>query len=323
MGLVVGLLFAFGTRWDLVVPPRLSAGAQGVLGVSLGVLIQTSTLSEIGRNAVPIVGVTLLTLAATVGAGLLMTRLTSIDRPTAAFGMIAGGASGIVAISRELGADDRLVAVMQYLRVIVIVLVAPLVAGLSAGERDPAIVGVHPVAGGWLAGLATLVVCMVVGIGAGRAIRLPAAALLGPLLVAAILTVADADLMAPVPAAVLQAGYAVIGLTVGLRFTLASMRHAARIVPATLAMIALLMAVSAGLGLLLVPLAGVGTLDAYLATTPGGLYVVLASAATSNVDVTFVLAVQVLRVFAMLGAAPLLARWLVRREREAQAAAIA
>jgi uncharacterized membrane protein AbrB (regulator of aidB expression) len=74
------------------------------------------------------------------------------------------------------------------------------------------------------------------------------------------------------------------------------------------------------LGLLLVPLAGVGALDAYLATTPGGLYVVLAAASSSDVDTTFVLSVQVLRVFAMLGAAPLLARWLVARERAATAA---
>jgi membrane AbrB-like protein len=105
-----------------------------------------------------------------------------------------------------------------------------------------------------------------------------------------------------------------IGLSVGLRFTVSSLHHAARILPATLAMIALLILASAGLGLLLVPLTGVGALDAYLATTPGGLYAVLAAAATSDVDATFVLAVQVLRLFAMLLAAPLLARWLAGRE---------
>ena len=59
------------------------------------------------------------------------------------------------------------------------------------------------------------------------------------------------------------------------------------------------------------------TFDAYLATTPGGLYAVLAAASTSDVDATFVLAVQVLRLLAMLLAAPLLARWLAGRERAA------
>ena len=40
--------------------------------------------------------------------------------------MVAGGASGIVGMADELGADDRLVAFMQYLRVLVVVLVTPL-----------------------------------------------------------------------------------------------------------------------------------------------------------------------------------------------------
>lgn len=56
------------------------------------------------------------------------------------------------------------------------------------------------------------------------------------------------------------------------------------------------------------PAAGVSTLTAYLATTPGGLYAVLAVAVGSGADTTFVLAVQVLRLFVMLLAAPVLAR---------------
>lgn len=314
MGLLVGLAFALRTDWALDVPSVAARGAQGVLGVSLGVLVQSSTLTEIGGNAGPIVGVTLATLVATVLAGLVMSRLTGLDRPTASFGMVAGGASGIVAISRELGADERLVAVMQYLRVLVIVILTPVVVAIAGGGGGgrPAPEGV---AGGWVEGLGALVLCLVVGTALARLIRLPAGSLLGPLIVAAVLALTDVPFLAPVPPAVLQVAYVVIGLSVGLRFTVASLRHAARILPATLAMIAALILVSAGLGLLLVPLADVGALDAYLATTPGGLYAVLASAASSDVDATFVLAVQVLRLFAMLLAAPLLARWLAGRER--------
>ena len=312
-GLVVGLAFALRTDWRLDVPAVGSRGAQGVLGVSLGVLVQSSTLSEIGTNAPAIAAVTLATLGVTIAAGLTMSRLTGLDRPTASFGMVAGGASGIVAISRDLGADERLVAVMQYLRVLVIVVLTPIVVGIVGGGDGGRAVSADAVQGGWLEGAGALALCLVVGMGAARLVRLPAGSLLGPLIVAAGLSLAGAELMAPVPEAILQVAYAAIGLSVGLRFTTESLRHAARILPATLGLILALIVASAGLGLLLVPLAGVGALDAYLATTPGGLYVVLASAAASDVDATFVLAVQVLRLFAMLLAAPLLARWLVRR----------
>ncbi|WP_051472175.1 AbrB family transcriptional regulator [Patulibacter minatonensis] len=67
-GLLVGLAFALRTTWSLDVPPLGARAAQGVLGVSLGILVQSSTLSEIGRNAAPILGVTVATLAATIAA---------------------------------------------------------------------------------------------------------------------------------------------------------------------------------------------------------------------------------------------------------------
>jgi len=54
-------------------------------------------------------------------------------------------------------------------------------------------------------------------------------------------------------------------------------------------------------------------LDGYLATTPGGLFAVLATAVGSGADTTLVLAVQVLRLVVMLAVAPVLAMLLGRR----------
>jgi uncharacterized membrane protein AbrB (regulator of aidB expression) len=51
-------------------------------------------------------------------------------------------------------------------------------------------------------------------------------------------------------------------------------------------------------------------LDAYLATTPGGIYAVLATAVGSGADTAFVLAVQALRLLVMVIAAPPLVRLL-------------
>ena len=53
-------------------------------------------------------------------------------------------------------------------------------------------------------------------------------------------------------------------------------------------------------------------LDGYLATSPGGIYAVLATSVETGSDVTFIIAAQVLRVLLMLFAAPLLARGFVR-----------
>jgi membrane AbrB-like protein len=313
-GLAVGLAVALGTRWGLDLPMVGMRLAQAILGVSLGLLVTPETLRALGGTAAPIVLVLVLSLTVTIVAGPVMTRISSVDRPTATFGMIAGGASGIVAISRDLGADERQVAVMQYLRVLVITVTVPVVAGIAG--NGGAGISVAP-SGDGLHGLLTTVVCILVGTVLARVTRLPVGSLLGPLIVAAAVSAGGAPGVAPVPAPLLEPAYAAIGLAVGLRFTLASLRAAARTLPATLTMIVVLIVLSAAIGLLLVPLADVPALDAYLATSPGGLYAVLAASASNDVDTTLVLTIQVLRLFSVLLIAPFLGRRLARADARA------
>ena len=83
--------------------------------------------------------------------------------------------------------------------------------------------------------------------------------------------------------------------------------------PLATALILGVVALCAGLGLLLSYFTGMTPLEGYLATTPGGVYAVLATAISSGVDVTSVVAVQVLRVILMLLVAPWIARLVGRR----------
>ena len=307
-GLVAGLGRALLGR--AAAPPPRPAGlaAQAVIGVSIGALVQPETLRTIAANWVPVLGITVATLLVSLLAGQLMRLQRGVSPVTGAFSMIAGGASGITAMARDLGADEQLVGVLQYLRVLLIVVAMPVVAttvyGASAGSGAvPA--GDGP---GWPAGLLFTAVCVVVGVLLGRVTRLPVGALLGPLAVAAALDLTGLSRGAGVPAAVEAAGFLAIGLQVGLGFTRDSLRLVGRALPLALALIVGAVAACAGLGVVLSRAAGVTLLDGYLATTPGGLYAVLATATGSGADATFVLSVQVLRLFVMLFSAPLLAR---------------
>jgi len=313
-GLIGGVAVALGTGWCLVVPRAAVSGAQGVIGVAIGAYVQASTIRALGHDLLPVLGVCVATLLLTVAAGLVLARVTDLDRATAAFGMIAGGASGIIAVADDLGADNRLVAVLQYLRVLAIILLAPLVTRLVfAGARAGGSFGAADAASSARDVALFLALSLAVGVLAARAVRLPAGWLLGPMLVAAGLALAGAPFAGAVPAWLQRLAFAAIGLQVGLRFTTESLRAAGRALFPGLAMILALMAGCALLGVALAGAGHVSELDGYLATTPGGLYVVLATAVGSGADTTFVLAVQVLRLFVMLLAAPLLARWLIGR----------
>lgn len=302
--LIVGVVWSLRVdRGGREVPRPAFVAAQAVVGVQIGLYLQVDTLDAVAADWLPVVLVGVGTLATTLVAGLVLARITDLDPVTASLGMVAGGATGIVAMSRDLGADDRLVAVMQYMRVLVVVILTPLLAtavfGASSGGSG---LGDAPFM--TADGLALTVGASVVGLVLARVAHVPAGAMIGPMLVAGALAVTGAAQDVTVPNALQQLAFAAIGLEVGLRFTPASLRQARETLVPVLGAIALLLIGCAGLGWVLSELAGVSLLDGYLATTPGGLYAVLATAVASGAHAPFVLAVQSLRLFAMILAAP-------------------
>ncbi len=313
--LLLGLALALGRPDRVALPPLAFRAAQAVAGVTLGAYLQTEALRSVAGSLVPVLLVSAGTLGLSLAAGSILARTTRLDPPTAALGMIAGGASGIVGMSGELGADDRLVAFMQYLRVLVVVLVTPVgIAVLfggphGAGATPPPSSGLlgAPWEWGLTAGLALAGAWV-----AGR-LRVTAGVLLGPMvLTGAVVLAGLADGFA-VPDLLGQMAFSLIGLQVGLRFTPATVRLLGTLTIPVLLAIAGLLVASFGLAVLLDATTSATLLDAYLATTPGGLYAVLAVAFGAGADTTFIVAVQSLRVVAMVLLAPLAVRWMLRR----------
>ena len=306
-GLVVATAMALLGRAPCV-PPRLSVAAQAVLGVTIGALVQPSTLGRLGGQWVAVVAVSIGTLAVSMAAGAVMGRRRGISPLTGMLALTAGGASGLTAISRELGGDDRVVAVVQYLRVGIVTATMPLIAVVGFGATAGGAAAATP--GGSVPGaLGFLVVCTAAGLGLAALIRLPAGGLLGPMAVAIALTVSGLWSAAAPPDVVVELAYAVIGWQAGVRFTRDSLRTVITVLPLACLLIVAIIAACAGLGLLLSAATGATVLEGYLATTPGGVYAVLATAISAGGDVTFVVATQVLRVIVMLLVAPVLARF--------------
>ena len=307
-GLAVGVVRALTLGRRITVPSPALTGAHVVIGVMVGTLVQLDTLLAIARNWVPVVLVTVATLVLSLVAGQLMALRQGISRVTGAFSMIAGGASGITVMAHELGADERMVAVLQYLRVLLIVLTIPLVSLLVYGADPGAVAPVVDDGPGWWTGLGFTAGCGVVGTVLATLARMPVASLLGPMLVAAGLDLGGLSAAATPPFPLVDLAFLAIGLQVGLAFTRAGLRLVGRALPLATVVILALSVACAGLGAFLAGVAGVSPIDGYLATTPGGMNAVLVTAAGTGADTTFVLAVQVLRLFVMLLSAPIVAR---------------
>jgi membrane AbrB-like protein len=312
--LLVGIAAAFLAPDRFHIPAPLFTGALTVAGVVLGTLLDRSSLDAIAGGWLPLALVTAATLAISLLAGWLLARTTPLDVPTAALGMVAGGASGIVGVSGELGADDRYVAFMQYLRVLLIVLITPVLTPIlfpGGAAAAPATAGA-PAFGDGHGWLLTAAACGA-GVGLAAVLRFPGATLLMPMVASAVLTLAVPGGEFTVPPAVTEVAFALIGLQVGLKFTMATIRMLGRLLVPVLLAVAGVLVACALLAVVLDVTTSVSLRDAYLATTPGGLYAVLAVALGTDANAAFILAAQGLRLIVMVALAPIAVRWLVTR----------
>src|SRR5215210_7838191 len=171
----------------------------GGAGVAVGALIDLETLRAVAADWLPVLLVTVGTLSLSLAAGQLLRLQPGISPVTGAFAMIAGGASGIIVMARELGADQRMVAVLQYLRVLLIVVLMPVVATTLYGATSGAGGAADGGGPGWPAGLLFTAGCAVAGLLVGRLVPFPAVSMLGPMVVAAVVDLTGLGAGAQVP----------------------------------------------------------------------------------------------------------------------------
>ena len=312
--LAVGIVLALSSLAPSRVPRHAGVAAQGVLGVYIGTMVQQDALDALGSDWPIVVVIAVATLLISIVAGVLLGLRRDVTPLTGSLALVAGGASGIVAITRELGGDDRVVSVVQYLRVGLVTASMPVVVTLvyQADKVHDATYAAQDDSAPWYLSIAMITALIVVGVTLGRVVRLPGAGLLGPLALTVALELTGLSFGLTVPIVLVQIGYALIGWQAGLAFTRESMRAVGRMLPAALGLIVALSVATAGLGMVLAHFTHLTPLEGYLATSPGGVYAILASAVETGSDVTFIIAAQVLRVLLMLFAAPFLARAVVR-----------
>jgi uncharacterized membrane protein AbrB (regulator of aidB expression) len=86
-----------------------------------------------------------------------------------------------------------------------------------------------------------------------------------------------------------------------------------RMLPKVLLFVLLITGICAGLAWAVTIVTDISPADAYLATTPGGIYAVLATASSVHANGALVFSIQTLRLFAMVLLAPPALKWWMGR----------
>ncbi|MBF6238314.1 Putative ammonia monooxygenase [Nocardia otitidiscaviarum] len=328
VAIVIGAGLALLGRLPAPLPREVSLGVQAMLGVLMGSYLEVSLLVSIGWDLLPVLAVTAATVLVSILIALVFARVAKVELPTATLGLLAGGSAAVVSVADELEADPRRVAFMQYLRVALVALTAPaLAAFLDDGERGSygaAVLGgavTDPDLPSWMivgrgdqvAGLSIAIMLCLIGLRLGRWLRLPSPALIGPMLVTAVLTALGISHGYAPTNLLKELLFVLIGFEVGTRFTRAVVVEMARMIPGMTAAIVALSGLVAALAFGLAWVVDLELSDLYLATTPGGINAVLATGEGMDANMPLITSVQSVRLLLMVLLLPLIMRVLRRR----------
>lgn len=307
--LLVGI--AFGLKGATVRPnPLMFGAAQALVGCMIAASTTAGFYAGVAAHLPIFIVMAAVTLAVTFAIGWGVAIMGWLPGTTAIWGMAPGASTAMVLMSEAYGGDPRLVAMMQYLRVLSVAGIAMVLAQLRGAE--PSAAATDWFAHGDLTGvLLTLAFAGVAG-WIGKVSRVPAGIFLAPMLVGSVLQ-ATGVLTLSLPVLVTAVAYAIVGWSIGLGFTREALAYSARVLPRILLALAASLACCGFLALAVSAVTGVDLLSAYLATSPGGTDTILIIATSTPVDLSFILGGQLVRFLLILLLGPWMARWLAAR----------
>jgi membrane AbrB-like protein len=292
------------------VPDALFTFSKGMLGARIAESLGPDFFSIMAASWPYLALGTIWAMVSTAALGVMLTRLKVMPGSTDIWGLSPGGASVMTLLSADYGADMRMVALMQYTRVVLVSIVAILVSRLFAPPVaiDLSVSLFSPFSAYNL--LITLLVSAV-ALYFSHMTNFPGGAIIFPMILVALVKNLG-GIETTVPQFILFPCYILIGYRIGANFSVADLKRAFKVYHWILISIFVMIAFCSLFAVAMYRFGGFDALTSYLSTSPGGLDVVTIIAAGTGASLSFVAAMQSLRLFAVLLLGPLLAKLCTR-----------
>ena len=278
---------------------------QLIVASAVGLYFTPDAFEEVVRHAWLMVGAAALTIAAGIVTAIVLYRLTRCDGTVAFFASMPGGPAEMAVLAERWGAPGAPVVFAQTLRVVFIVLLIPAGLVLFGGYTAPVL---RPVADVYVPGLALLYGLAVLGTIVMHRLGVPNANFLGPLAVAAGISVFGVELSG-VPTWLLACGQVMLGIALGSRFKRENLRRDRDFAIASVITTVVLLAQCAAIAVGLYVISGERAIASYLlATAPGSVTEMALTAKLLAQGVAMVTAYHLVRIFIVIPLAPLLFR---------------
>ncbi|MGP1394766.1 MAG: AbrB family transcriptional regulator [Inquilinaceae bacterium] len=293
------------SRLPVAVPAPLRAGMIMILGIMLGGAFRPEILGQLGEWSLSLAGLIAYILVSIVVGLVFLRRVAGYDPVTAFFTATPGGFNEMVLIGGAMGGNDRVIALSHSARVMLVVFTIPFwfrfAVGIETSDRGPlgpSLGDIPPL------DVALLAAC-VVGVPIARRLRLPAPALVGPMILSAVIHLAGLTASSP-PGVLIAAAQVVVGSAIGCRFAGTPLRVLGHALLIAFGLTALLLGVTTAFAFAVHHLTGIGLIDLVLAYAPGGLAEMSLVALALGADAAFVATHHVARVILIILFAPLI-----------------
>lgn len=317
IGAMVTVTVAAIAHGPVRLPRRLRSVMISILGVMLGSSFSPALLDQAGEWSISLMCLVPYLLIATFLTYLYFRKAGRYDRVTAFFAGTPGGLSEMTLIGTDMGGDSRTISLAHASRVLLVVSTIPFWFQI-ARAYDPAMnATLHRVHLGdvSLEDAAAIGLCALVGALLARAVRLPAAALTGPMLLSAAVHLAGLTRSVP-PVEAVAAAQVVLGTAIGCRFAGTAVKTVLKAIVLALGALVVLLSVAVSFAVLLAWVTGLSFDALLLAYAPGGLAEMTLIALSQHIDPAFVSAHHTVRIALIVTLAPLVYRLLVTGNRD-------
>lgn len=290
-------------------PGKTRAGMIAVLGVMLGSAFTPDILEHVSSWIVSIVVLLIFVVMVTVILAWGFQRFGGLQKREAILSATPGGFGEMILIAESYGADVRSISLIHATRVMFTVMLIPFYFRIFEGYVPPEVSPMGAMSDLALQDGGILLVCGVVGYFGARALKVPAAALLGPMLVSAVVHFMGFTKAQP-PAELVNLAQIVIGTNVGCRFV--GVKRHQLINPVGIGVIGA--AITLGLAMAAAAtLHGLTSLDRdalWIAFAPGGLAEMTLISLAMHIDIAFVSTHHIVRILFIVSAIGIVSRLL-------------
>ena len=304
LGPMIGVTLAALLHVPLSAPITLRKIVIPIIGVMLGSSVTPETLNLLGQWAATLAMLPVVLAVMGLLSYLVYRHIGKHDPATAYYSAMPGGLNEMLIMGEEAGGDARTIALAHSARILIVIfliaIVLGLVFGITAANSGAQWTGLLSIT--WLDYL-ILGACAVLGPAFGKLIRLPAAMVFGPMLLAAVTHVTGWITVAP-PSLFVIVAQVVMGTVIGSRFVGATFAEVGK--DLRLSFLASLLMLIAGvlLAVVISAIVGMPIAQIFLAFAPGGITEMSLLTLAIDQDVAFVSVAHLVRIALIIAMAP-------------------